>query len=182
MVSEAFQRSPSKSTRASRELRVPRSIAQKILQRQLKLHAYKIEIVRALEPDDGIRRKEFAMDIPDRIDSDNGFLDRVIFSDESTSDVFGTVNRHNCRIWSSESPHAFREYEQNIPKLNVWCAISRHEVTGLFLFQEKTANSTNYLDMLELFAVLQMAHLQPNVSFQQDGAPPQWGHTVGVSA
>jgi hypothetical protein len=31
--------------------------------------------------------------------------------------------------------------------------------------------------MLELFAVPQMAHLQPNVFFQQDGAPPHWGLT-----
>jgi hypothetical protein len=35
--------------------------------------------------------------------------------------------------------------------------------------------------MRELSAVLQMAHLQPNVFFQQDGAPPHWGLTVRVS-
>jgi hypothetical protein len=36
----------------------------------------------------------------------------------------------------------------------------------------------NHLDMLEFFAVPQMAHLQPNVFFQQDGSPPHWGPTV----
>jgi hypothetical protein len=29
--------------------------------------------------------------------------------------------------------------------------------------------------MLELFAVLQVAHIQPNVSFQQDDVPLHWG-------
>jgi hypothetical protein len=54
MVREAFQRSPSKSTRrASRERQIPRSTVQKILHRRLKLHAYKIQIVQALEPDNG---------------------------------------------------------------------------------------------------------------------------------
>jgi hypothetical protein len=77
MVREVFQRSPLKSTRrASRELHVPRSTVQRILHRRLKLHACKIQIVQALEPDDGRRRKEFAMDMLDRIDND--FLDRVI--------------------------------------------------------------------------------------------------------
>jgi hypothetical protein len=90
------------------------------------------------------------------------------------------VNRRSCRVWGSESPHAVREYERDYTKLNVWCALSRHEVIGPF-FQEKTVNSTNYLDILELFAVPQMAHLQPNVFFQQDVAPPPWGLTVRES-
>jgi hypothetical protein len=154
---------------------------QKILHRQLKLHAYKIQIVQELEPNDGRRRKEFAMDMLDRIDNDNGFLDRVIFSDESTFHVCGIINRHNGRIWGSESLHAVREYERDSPKLNVPCAVSRHEVIGPFFFQEKTLNGTNYLDMRELFAVPQMAHIQPNVFFQQDGAPPHCGLTVRES-
>jgi hypothetical protein len=65
-------------------------------------------------------------------------------------------------------------------RLNVWCALSCHELIGPFYFQEKTVNSTNYLDMLELLVVHQMAHLQPNI-FLQDGAPPHWGFTVRES-
>lgn len=54
----------------------------------------------------------------------------------------------------------------------MWCPLSRHEVIGPFCFQEKIVNSTNYLDMLELFSVPQMSHLQ------QNGAHPYWGLTV----
>jgi hypothetical protein len=58
------------------------------------------------------------------------------------------VNRHSCRIWGSESPHGVRECERDGPKLNVWCALSRHEVTGFFFFQEKTVDNTDYLECL----------------------------------
>jgi hypothetical protein len=39
-------------------------------------------------------------------------------------------------------------------------------------FHEKTVNSRNHLDVLELSAVSQMTRLQPNLFFQQDGVPP----------
>jgi hypothetical protein len=60
----------------------------------------------------------------------------------------------------------------------VFCIRRAHDVTGPFLFQEKTVKSTNHLNVLVLFAVPQMAHLQPNIFFQQDGAPPDWGPIV----
>jgi hypothetical protein len=104
MVHEVFQSSPPKSIRrASRELQVSRSTVQKILHRRLKLHAYKIQIVQELEADDGRHRKQFAVGMLTSINHDNGFLDRVIFSDESTFHVCGMVNRHNCRIWGSDT-------------------------------------------------------------------------------
>jgi hypothetical protein len=46
-------------------------------------------------------------------------------------------------------------------------------MTGPF-FQEKTVNNPNHLDMLQLFAVTQMVHLQLNIFFQQDGASLHW--------
>jgi hypothetical protein len=67
------------------------------------------------------------------------------------------------------------------PSLYVWYVLSRHEVTGTFFFQGKTVNSTNYRDMLEFFTVSPVAHLQTNVFFQQDGAPPHWALTVRES-
>jgi hypothetical protein len=50
-------------------------------------------------------------------------------------------------------------------------ALSRHEMIGVFLFQEKVVNSTKYLGMLDLFAVPRTTRFQPNLFFQQDGAP-----------
>ena len=52
-VCEAFQCSPGKSMRhASNKFRVPQSTVVKILHKQLKLYAYKVQIVQSLQPDD----------------------------------------------------------------------------------------------------------------------------------
>ncbi|GBL85010.1 hypothetical protein AVEN_42252-1 [Araneus ventricosus] len=90
----------------------------------------------------------------------------------------GKVNKHNCRIWGSENPQDYRELERDSPNVNVWCALSHTEVIGPFFFAETTINSVTYLDMLEMYAVPQMQQHQPDVIFQQDGAPPHWGMIV----
>jgi hypothetical protein len=52
-VMEAFQRSPTKSIRrASLELNIPRSTVHKVLHKPLRLYAYKVQIVQAVEPND----------------------------------------------------------------------------------------------------------------------------------
>jgi hypothetical protein len=98
---------PSKSTlRASWELQVPRSTVQKILHPQLKLHAYKVQIVQTTEPDDRRHRNEFAVDMlrVDRIDNDDGLTDSAISRDQSIFQECGTVHRHDCRILGFRVP------------------------------------------------------------------------------
>jgi len=131
-VRKAFQRSPGKSTcRASNELRVPQSTVLKILHKQLKLYAYKVQIVQSLQPVDGPRRASFATEILRRIDEDNDYLKRICFSDEATFHTSGVVNRHNVRIWGSENPHVVFQNQQDSPKVNVWCGLM-HNKTFLF--------------------------------------------------
>jgi hypothetical protein len=92
------------------------------------------------------------------------------------------VQRCYCREHGEQAPvgqSMKRWLEPFQERDNVWCALSRHEVIGPSFFQGKTVHNTNYLNMLGLFAVPQMAHLQPNVFFQQDGGTsPHWGLTV----
>jgi hypothetical protein len=42
------------------------------------------------------------------------------------------------------------------------------QVIGPFFFQEQTINMNTYLDMLQLYAVAQIEHLQPHIILQQD--------------
>ena len=52
-VRVAFHRSPRKSIRvASNELAIPRSTVHKVLHKRLRLHAYKLQIIQALKPND----------------------------------------------------------------------------------------------------------------------------------
>ena len=79
-VRVAFHRSPRKSIRgASNELAIPRSTVHKVLHKQLRLHAYKLQIAQALKPDDHPRRAAFAEEILKRIDDDNDYLNSVVF-------------------------------------------------------------------------------------------------------
>ena len=47
-----------------------------------------------------------------------------------------------------------------------------------FLFAEKSITSPIYLDLLQFYVIPQLEHLQPNILFQQDGAPPHWSLDV----
>ena len=98
-VRQAFQRSPMKSIRtAARQLELPRSTVYKVLHKNLRLYAYKVQMLQALQPNDMPRRKEFAMNMLQQISADEAFLKRVCFSDEAIFYVSGKLNKHNVRI------------------------------------------------------------------------------------
>ena len=148
-VRVAHTRKPRKSIRgASTQLQIRRSTIHKVFHRNLQLYAYKVHLLQTLKPEDKPRRKEFAVTMLDRLDSDPGFLKRVCFSDESTFHVFGLPNRHNLRIWDLENPHDTCELEWDSPKLNMWCGIMHNKIIGPLFFAEKSMTTQIYLDVL----------------------------------
>ena len=107
-----------------------------------------MQLLRALKTEDKPRRKEFAVTMLRRLDSDPGFLKRVCFSDESTFHVSGLINRHNSGIWGSQNPHETYELERDSPKLNIWCGIMHDNIIGPYFFAEKSIAAQIYLDLL----------------------------------
>ncbi|GBN29660.1 Sodium-dependent high-affinity dicarboxylate transporter 3 [Araneus ventricosus] len=98
-IREAFTGSPTKSTRqASIELGVARSSIRDALHKRMHLKPYKMQLVQQLKPSDLSIRFNFAVDMLHRIDVDNDFLQRIIFTDEATFHMSGHVNKHNTRI------------------------------------------------------------------------------------
>ena len=87
-VCVAFHCSPRKSA-------IPQSTVHKVLDKQLWLHAYKLQIVQALKPEDNPRQAAFAEEMLQRIDDDNEYLNSVVFSNKATFYVSGKVNKHN---------------------------------------------------------------------------------------
>ncbi|KAJ4438553.1 hypothetical protein ANN_14500 [Periplaneta americana] len=73
---------------------------------------------------------------------------KFIFSEETTFQVNGIVNKQNVRIWGSENPHFILEAERDSSKVNLFCAVSKRKVYGQFLFQENIGIGMSYLDML----------------------------------
>ena len=131
----------------------------------------KVQLLQALKPEDKQRRKELAVTMLHRLDSDPEFLTRVRFSDESTFHVSGLTKRHNSRIRGSQNPHETYKLERDSPKLNVWCGIMHDKIIGPFFFAEKSITAQIYLDLLTEYASPQLEQYQPLVIFQQDGAP-----------
>lgn len=172
-------RSPKKSiTRRSMQFGVAKSTMHKVLHKKLKLHGYKIQLLHEIKPTDRPRRTDFAVEILQRIDNDPNFLQNVLFTDEATFHVNGSVNRHNCRIWGAEHPRVLAEYIRDSPKVNVWCGLMYNRIFGPFFFAEKTINGAVYLDMLENFLFPQLEEIEDRIIFQQDGAPPHYHNSV----
>ena len=63
-VRQALQRSPMKSIRTvARHLDLPRATVHKVLHKNLRLFAYKMQMLQALQPNDMPRQKEFAVNM-----------------------------------------------------------------------------------------------------------------------
>ena len=79
-VRQAFQRSPMKSIRtAARQLDLLRATVHKVLHKNLRLFAYKVQMLQALQPNDMPRRKEFAVNMLQRISEDEAFTQASLF-------------------------------------------------------------------------------------------------------
>ena len=93
------------------------------------------KFVQAITADDKRKRKQFCVNMQEKLEEDE-FNERLVFSVEVTFHTNGKVNRHNVRIWSEENPHATIEHERDSPKVNVFCAIAKNHVYGLFFFEK----------------------------------------------
>jgi len=127
-VRETFVRRSQKSThRASRELPMPQSSIWLFLRKRLRMKGYRLQLLQALNPQDHNPRLHFCVDFQQRLE-ENGFAEKLVFSDEAKFHVCGKVNRHTVRIWGSENPHTTMEHFRYSPKVNVFCEVSSCKV------------------------------------------------------
>ncbi|GFT32601.1 DUF4817 domain-containing protein [Trichonephila clavipes] len=74
---------------------MPVATVRKILRKCLELRPYRLQLLQALKPTDYGLRAKFASDM--LMDSDENFLDYVVFSDESKFHLSGHMKTHNTR-------------------------------------------------------------------------------------
>lgn len=139
----------------------------KVLYNHLKLQAYKIQSVHAIEDYDNPCRYNCAMNIFDKVNEAISFFKKqssltklhfmflvmltvIIVTFGITRIIF---DKHNRISW----------------KLTVG-VLTAYEVIGPFCFTEPMVISAIFPDMLQEYAAPQIEHWQPNVYFQQDGA------------
>lgn len=82
---------------------------------------------------------------------EEGFDDRLVFSDEATFHVNCKVNKYNTRIWVIQNPPKILEHQRDSTKETVFCAISKKVVYVSFFFERATFNVDAYLDILGHF-------------------------------
>ena len=96
---------------------------------------YKLQVVQAITAADKQKRKQFCVDMQEKLEEDE-FNERLVFSDEATFHTNGKINRHNIHIWGEENPHATIEHERDSPTVDVFCAISKNHVYSPFFLRE----------------------------------------------
>lgn len=160
---------------------IPKSTVHVIL-KKYKLHPYHITLTHELQIDDCRNRLEFCLWADARIREDPDYFKYVMFSDESTFQNTGELNRHNCHFWGENNPHWYRQVDhQHRWKVTVWCGLLNGYLVGPYFF-EGNVDQLNYLNLLEneLPLMLNDVDLQTRLRMilQQDGAPPHYSRLV----
>jgi hypothetical protein len=109
---------------------------------------------------------------------DDGFTEKLIFSNEAMFHFHGKGNRHDVHIWGTENPHAAIEHIQDSLKLNICCAISNKKVYRPFFFVKSTVIGTSYLNMMKKGLMPQVEDDSDDFIYQKDGALPYYYHLI----
>lgn len=163
------------------EAGVSKSSVHRMLKKN-KMKAYKTKFVQQFHVGDEERRLQFCEWALHRISQDPLFIDKLIFTDESTFIRHGQTSRHWTYHWSDENPHESIEFHaQNVEKLNVWSGIGNRQIIGPF-FIEGNLNGEKYRNLLEervwpiISQLVNINQIEP--IFIQDGAPAHNSNTV----
>lgn len=87
---------------------------------------------RSLPQNDKVQRCESCDLILTRLETDDEFTIQLMFSDKTTFHTNGSVNRHNVRIWGEQKLYTILEHSRDLPKVNIFCAMSYEKVYGPF--------------------------------------------------
>lgn len=182
VVLNEVENDPSTSLRAiERATGIPKSIAQRILKR-CDYHPYHVQRVQNLLPRDYAPRIEFCRTMLAKIREDPQFLNKILWTDESTFKKDGYLNLHNLHGWHIENPHLMREDRSQYQfKVNMWTGILNGQVIGPFELPENL-NGNNYLEFLQNDLPTLLEDVPLNIYrdmwFQQDGCPAHYARPV----
>jgi hypothetical protein len=84
------------------ELQMPQSSVWRILCKHLHVKGYQLQLLQALNPQDHSLCFQFRMDFQ-QLPEEDGFAEKLVFSDETAFHVYGKVSHHNVCIWDMEN-------------------------------------------------------------------------------
>ncbi|GBL90875.1 hypothetical protein AVEN_27985-1 [Araneus ventricosus] len=122
------------------------------------------------------QRVAFAAEMLSRIENEHNFLNSIIFSDEATFHASNKVNINTTSEFRAQKiPMQYRKWKETVQK-STCCARLHDTVIGPFFFAETSVTANIYLDMLEIYEIPQIQHLQLTVIFQQDAGARMFQH------
>ena len=179
-VQETLLRSPQKSLRqTARETNISKDSVYRIM-KHLHWKCYIPTLIHALNEDDPDRRVQFCEWYLAKCAEDPGFPHKIVWSDEASFKLNGSINRHNCTYWGPVNPQVTLEHHVNLPGVTEWCGISALGIIAPF-FRNGTVTGESYLNLLQEFVGPQFSEMfgdDDEIYFQQDGAPPHYHRDV----
>ena len=126
----------------------------RIMRKDLGIHAFKIKLTQELKPLDHLKRRNFYNCVLAKLEENEEFHRKIIFSDEAHFSLNGFVNKQNMRYWSARNPNVLLETPLHPQKVTVWCGFHAGGVIGpYFCVHENdhhvTTNGERYRAMLE---------------------------------
>ncbi|GIY59006.1 transposable element tc3 transposase [Caerostris extrusa] len=88
----------------------------KALRITLKRYPHKLQHKQELKPPDFDSSRGFANLVFNKMEEQHDWLHTVLWTDEAHFTLSGAANTHNCRVWTTENPHAFVEVPLQQPK------------------------------------------------------------------
>jgi hypothetical protein len=91
-----------------------------------------MRLIQALTLADKVKRREFYKEMQLKMEED-GFIERLIFSNEATFHISDKVNRHNVGIWGTKQPHAQTEHQHDSKSQRFLSGVPRESARPIFL-------------------------------------------------
>lgn len=143
------------------------------IQRTLKkyhYHPFKILPVQQLSEENKAARLGFCLEMIERLEHDEQFFNKIVWTDESSFSTSGVFNRRNVHFWAPENPRAFRQIKHSGRRsVHVWAGILNNRVIGPIFF-DGNMNGNRYLELL-IEVVPNLRDNNNEIIWQQDGAP-----------
>jgi len=172
---------------STRQLECDSGISRRSILRILhfqKFHPFHISLHQELHGNDFQNRIQFCEWGLRKIQNDEMFLSKILFTDEASFTNHGQVNLRNLHYWSIENPRWLREVNHQKPwSVNVWCGIVNDQIIGPY-FIDGTLNSHVYKQFLEQILPQLLENIPLNIRqsmwYQQDGCPAHSARTITI--
>ena len=122
------------------------------MRKDLGLHAFKIKFTQELKPLDHLKRQNFSNWALAKLEENEEFHRKIIFSDEAHFRLNGFANKQNIRYWSATNPNVLFETPLQPQKVTVWCGFHAGGVIRPYFFVDEndrhvTVNGKRYRAM-----------------------------------